>query len=222
MSTLRPELTPMPHRIASLPIDERGYPIPFFVDYVDGKPEFRAMDRAKWQQSAFEDRCWVCGQKRGSFKSFVLGPMCTISRSTAEPPCHLDCAEWSAINCPFLARPHMVRRDHDALAQQLKGNAPGIMIDRNPGVTAVWTTKTFTIWRAPNGPMITVGPPEAVRWFAGGRVATRAEVVASIDSGLPFLIEQQQQQDATEGRHGMKALLLAVENAKQHLPAVFA
>jgi hypothetical protein len=27
----------MPERIKALPLDDRGYPIPFFVAYVDGK-----------------------------------------------------------------------------------------------------------------------------------------------------------------------------------------
>src|SRR5690242_2247182 len=112
---LRPELEqPLPDRIARLPLDERGYPVPWFVDWVDGKPEFRAMDPAKWKRAVKERLCWVCGDRLGVLLVFPIGPMCGINRTTAEPPSHRDCALWSVRNCPFLSRPHMVRRE-DAL-----------------------------------------------------------------------------------------------------------
>jgi hypothetical protein len=38
---LRPELTELPLRMRGLPLDERGYPVPWFVAWIDGKPEFR-------------------------------------------------------------------------------------------------------------------------------------------------------------------------------------
>ena len=41
-------LPPMPSRIAALPVDERGYPVPWFVAWIDGKPEFRCADPAKF------------------------------------------------------------------------------------------------------------------------------------------------------------------------------
>ena len=45
--------------------------------------------------------------------------------------------------------------------------------------------------RAVNGPgyLFRLGPPKRALWFAEGRDATRAEVLASIDSGLPILRE---------------------------------
>jgi len=63
----------------------------------------------------------------------------------------------------------------------------GGMIDRNPGVALVWTTSTFEVMRVAGGGLFRVGPPDAVQWFAEGREATRAEVMASIESGLPYL-----------------------------------
>jgi hypothetical protein len=83
---LRPELGPLPERIKQLPIDERGYPIPWFVDWVDGKPEFRAMDGRKLVRAIKERLCWVCGQPLGVNLAFVAGPMCGINRVSSRTP----------------------------------------------------------------------------------------------------------------------------------------
>src|SRR5262252_8862699 len=106
MSTIavRPELEQIPERMRDLPLDHRGYPVPWFVSYIDGPdgtkiPEFRAMDTFKFATAIREDRCWVCGWKLGQWKCFVVGPMCGINRVSSEPPSHLECAPWSARNC---------------------------------------------------------------------------------------------------------------------------
>lgn len=58
------------------------------------------------------------------------------------------------------------------------------MITRNPGVTCVWVSTGATVF--PDG-LFEIGEPRKVRWYAQGRPATRAEVEASIDSGMPEL-----------------------------------
>src|SRR5262245_54991717 len=114
MNRLRPDLPPLPSRIAGLPIDpERGYPVPWFVAWHDGKPEFRTADGRKFRQAIRDRLCWVCGQPLGRHLVFVIGPMCTVNRVTVEPPCHLDCAEFSVRACPFLSKPQMTRREND-------------------------------------------------------------------------------------------------------------
>jgi hypothetical protein len=184
---VRPELEPLPERMSDLPVDERGFPVPWFVAWFDGKPEFRAMDGLKWIRAVREHLCWVCGGRLGVWQTFVLGPMCGINRTTVEPPCHLECARWSARNCPFLARPHMVRRE-DGLPEDRE--VGGISIPRNPGVALLWTARSFEIFEDDAGkPLIHVHNPEAVEWWAEGRPATRAEVAHSVDTGIPLLID---------------------------------
>src|SRR5262245_28183410 len=174
---LRPELEPVPPRMRGLPLDHRGYPVPWFVPWVDGVAEFRAMDAQKLLAALREKRCWICGDRLGKFLTFALGPMCTITRTTAEPPSHHDCAGYAARNCPFLTRPRMVRRE-DAFTEGL--SAAGIMIARNPGVVALWTTHGFERFTdAQRKPLFTVGEPVRVEWFCEGRTATREEVLAS-------------------------------------------
>lgn len=177
-----------PPRIAALPVDKRGYPIPYFVSYWKGEPEFRLADSTKLIRCLKQSLCWVCGQPLGSNKAFVIGPMCSISRTTTEPPSHFDCANYSVMACPFLTKPQMVRRE-DELTDANKGNVAGEMIERNPGVSCVWVTKSYKVFPDPKGkPLIKVGNPLSVAWWKEGRQATRAEVEASIESGCPALL----------------------------------
>lgn len=178
----------LPDRMKTLPVDDRGYIVPRFVGYVDGKPDFRIMDRQFWQDAVVKSLCWVCGERLGIIQVFTIGPMCAVNRTTAEPPSHRECAIWSAKNCPFLTRPHMVRREDEVTAQcQSIG---GVSIRRNPGVVCLWFTRDYKVFRDNEGkPLIQVGEPDHIEWYAEGRKAKRAQVLESIRTGLPFLEE---------------------------------
>jgi hypothetical protein len=196
---VREDLPPLTDRIAALPVDERGYPIPFFVDYVNGKPDFRVADGRKWKLCVKEKLCWVCGQKLGTHLAFTIGPMCAVNRTTSEPPEHLDCAMWSVKGCPFLSKPQMKRREDEFTDSLVSaGNA----IKRNPGATCIWVTKTFLLFGdGKGGALIRIGDPVAVTWWKLGREATRAEVDESIRTGFPLL-----QEEAAKQPGGLDAL----------------
>jgi hypothetical protein len=187
---LRLDLDPLPARMRLLPLDARKIPVPWFVAWENGVPEFRAMDPLKWRLAMSSSLCWVCGQALGRHRIFVIGPMCAINRTTSEPPCHLECAEWSARNCPFLSRPSM-RRQADS-DERLQETAAGLPIARNPGVTLLWCTRRggYYPFATRNGSLIRLAEPDRVVWFAEKRPATRAEVLASIAGGLPILRDQ--------------------------------
>lgn len=186
MNKLREELTPLPKQMIALPVDERGYPVPFFVAYVDGKPDFRIIDPKKLTLVIRKRLCWVCGNELMQNYSFVAGPMCGINRTSSEPPSHLACAEWSAVNCPFLSRPNMVRRENN-LPENYK-EPSGISIPRNPGVAMVWSTRHFRILEVYNGILFKMGNPERISFYCSGRKATMDELVHSVDTGLPSLM----------------------------------
>lgn len=202
---LREGLPPLPERMRHLPIDERGYPVPWFVAWVDGKPEFRVADNQKWTQCVRYSRCWVCGEVVGKFKTFVIGPMCAVNRTTSEPACHLDCAIFSATACPFLTLPKAKRNERNLP----EGNSEpgGISIRRNPGVTCLWTTLGYRVFETGTGPLFRLGDPTSVEWYAEKRQATRAEILASIDSGMPLLREQCDKEDTPELCRQSHALL---------------
>ena len=145
--------------------------------------------------------------------------MCGVNRTTTEPPCHLDCALYSVKNCPFLSRPHMVRRE-DALTEACKGNSAGTAIDRNPGVTLLWTTKDFNIFDDGRGkPLIHIGDPVRLLFYSQRREATRAEIEASVESGLPILRRLAEQQDREEGIGAMAMLSRLVARFQAYYPA---
>jgi hypothetical protein len=189
---LRPELPPLPERLKKLPVDERGYPVPWFVEYIDGKPDFRVMSAKSFRDAIKWRRCWTCGDHLGIKLAFVVGPMCAVSRTSGEPPSHLECARFAVIACPFLTRPHMVRRDTSDIEKKagVKPEMAGIGLKRNPGVSIIWVTKSYEHWRpAGGGILMTMGEPLFVESYAEGRRATTEELRASFDSGYPSLLE---------------------------------
>lgn len=185
MNSLRPGLPPLPARMKRLAVDERGYPVPWFVAWVNGKPDFRVADTAKMFRARRFGHCWICGKLDGAVKTFVIGPMCAVNRTTSEPPCHAGCAEYAAMACPFLTLPKTRRRDAN-LPENISDPA-GMMIERNPGVTCLWTTNRWRIFDCGNGLLYRLGDPTQVIFYKEKRRASRAEVLASIDSGMPIL-----------------------------------
>lgn len=179
----------MPWRIAKLDRDKHGRPVPWFVHRDASGPDFRVIRRDGIQDALHFNWCWVCGQPRGRWASFVIGPMCAVNRVSPEPPSHRECAEYSARACPFLTTPAMRRRTSNLPEDH--GEAAGISIKRNPGVALVWSSKTWKVKPAPGGPgyLFDVGDPTSVQWLCEGREATHAEVMHSIDTGMPLLEE---------------------------------
>lgn len=206
-SPYRPGLPPdMPARVRALPV-HRGYPVPWFVQWTDaarptpigeGVPDFRLMRPDAIAAAVRWRTCWICGGAFpvGAPQVFMIGPMCAVNRVSSEPPSHPECADWSARACPFLARPNMERREGGLPGPT--DEPAGIMIRRNPGVSLLWASPGpavsvyaggggWTIRDVPNGILFDVGEPLEVRWYAEGRVATRAEIMRSIETGLPTL-----------------------------------
>jgi hypothetical protein len=182
---LHPNLPVLPERIAKLPVDERGFPVPWFVQWIDGKPDFRVIDSRKLVVAVNQRLCWVCGEPLGRHMAFTIGPMCAINRTSGEPPSHRECAVFSATACPFLTKPKVKRREE---GKPEDVNFGANHIDRNPGVALVWVTKSYKPFpNSDGGVLFEVGDPEEVLFFAEGRRATQEEVMHSIDTGIPFL-----------------------------------
>lgn len=194
--TAIPDSVTMPRRVAALARDRHGRPVPFFVAWIDGEPDFRVADPQAYRAAVRDGACWICGESQGGYRTFVIGPMCVVNRTSSEPPGHTDCAEFSAKACPFLARPDMRRRP----AGLPEGSEPagGEMIERNPGVTAVWATRRSRVELfsdGKGGALFNIGEPVSVSWWREGRPATVEEVRDSVDSGMPALREMCESDD---------------------------
>jgi hypothetical protein len=210
---------PLPESMRSLPVDGRGFPVPWFVEWTDGVPDFRVIDWRKLRAAVREHRCWVCGGKLGRLKVSPIGPMCVVNRVSAEPPSHPQCARYSARACPFLANPRMRRNERDLPEEKF---VPGLMVERNPGVTALWSSlrysKPVDVSDMPignGGVLFQLGPLEHVEWWAHGRPATQAECRESLESGLPRLREIAE----LEGDGALEDLMQATMRAVALFPA---
>jgi hypothetical protein len=201
MHTFEGDMPDFPARMRRLAVDARGYPVPYFVAWFDasglatkrgeGTPDFRMVHASTIATCHAFRLCWVCGDTLGSYKSFVIGPMNALSRTSSEPPSHLDCADFSARACPFLIRPKTKRRENRLPGSWHKPE--GQTIACKPRIALVWTVKCYQVQLVNNAVVFDIGTPEHVRWYTRGRLATRAQIIASIQSGLPQLYESAKQ-----------------------------
>ncbi len=204
MSTHREIVERMPLSMAKRPRDHRGYPVPWFTPWHEGRWDFRYIEPGKAAQAVREERCWTCGERLTLPCAYVIGPMCAVNRTAAEPPSHVECAIYAAKACPFLARPKMERPSGPTEAVNASGSMPGIGIMRNPGVALVWITKSPSY--DPATGLFGLGDPERVAWYAHSRKATPAEVMESIDGGLPILRDMAEQ-DGAEAVAELEAMM---------------
>jgi len=174
----------MPDRIARLKRDDKGRPVPFFVAWKDGVPDFQVVSAVKISECTINRVCWICGEPLGKFKAFVIGPMCSVNRISAEPPSHFDCAKYAAVACPFLAHPGAHRRDSKIHLPDETIEPPGIMFADNPGVTLVWVTTEYKPFVHKGGLLFDIGQPTTWIWYTEGRLATRLEVSMAFERGL--------------------------------------
>lgn len=211
--TYRADQPPPPARMAKRPI-ERGYAVPWFVAKIGDHYDFRVIDDGKIEEAITYRLCWLCGQRMGGFKAFCIGPMCVINRVISEPPSHRECCEWAMRACPFLTQREHKRREAGLPTEGIKESA-GFGIKRQPGVAVLWVTKSFKVARVTDGVLFDLGDPVEIRWYREGRAATRDEVLQSIESGYPILLEAAEQ----DGPRAIKALESARERALRLLPA---
>lgn len=204
---------PLPPRLGRRPTNERGFPVPWFVSWINGKWDFVNLDPRKIGEAYNRKICFLCGEPLGQYKSFVIGPMCSINRVSSEPPHHAECSEYAVKVCPFLARPNAKRNEAAQIGKFSTGG--DFSIEHNPEANLIWITKTFKPMRANDGVLFSLGEPTSVSWWKEGRKATRAEIDASIAKGLPYLRKAAED----EGGDAPEALDQYIKRAEKLLPA---
>jgi len=214
MTTYREGLPPLPEKMMNLPLDPRGYPIPWFVGEVDGVRDFRLADSRKRKLAQDNRLCWLCGGKLGRYMVFVIGPMCVVNRNTSEPGSHLECARYAAQACPHLSNP-MAKSRTANLPTKNVSRLPEAL-DGNPGCCAVYVTNESWPYIVPGTRdwLIRLGEPERIEWYARGRPASRDEVEAALAARLPLLAKIAEEQ----GPRAIDALAQMVEEARAYFP----
>lgn len=205
------ELRDLPDSMAGLPVNAKGYPVPKFVAWIDGEPDFRIIKPGWIGKCIRQNLCWLCGCKMGQRKWFVIGPMCAITRTTSEPPCHRLCAQFAVKNCPFLTKPLAQRNDRD-MPDHIP--PPGNPVFRNPGVSCIWESREFRMIDDGKGrQLIDVGEPSGATFWREGRKASQEEVLESVRTGMKYL-----QAEAVEnGPMAMVELVRMVEDFRRWL-----
>lgn len=102
-----------PPRIARLPRDARGYPIPWNVlRGVDDTPIFTVNDDEKAWRAVREQLCPICGERLGKWRWFVGGPRSAFDENGwyLDLPMHHECMQFALATCPYLALPKYLGR----------------------------------------------------------------------------------------------------------------
>jgi hypothetical protein len=98
----------MPKRIANLPRDARGYPIPWnvFISQA-GEPQFTVNDSLKHAWARQRNLCPICGEANDEIRWFVGGPKSAflVNGWYMDLPGHEECEEYALKVCPYLATP---------------------------------------------------------------------------------------------------------------------
>jgi hypothetical protein len=183
LDELARRLEAAPAEIRALPI-HRGYPVPFFVErpkgWAEGDPiDFRVTSPQAMLRAVYQRLCWISGTPLGRTAVFVGGPTSAITRTWAEPPSRMRCAQWAARVCPFML-------GTGGLPPVAPGavEMPGRHVSTNSGVMAlVATAHQWAIKPHGNGVVFSLtSDPVDVVWFKAGRPATKDEVWAALDA----------------------------------------
>ena len=133
---------PVPAAVAARPRDARGFPVLAITPWRDGQPQFGFTSTERVLVCAVERRCAICGlplrpgeawRVVGADEAVAIldaldrGVEYANAAPTVEPPGHRACMLYSAMACPFLARPN-ARRGRDVTIGDLtvgRGDARG-------------------------------------------------------------------------------------------------
>jgi len=116
----------LPAQMKDMKLDDRGYPIPYFVPFIDGKPDFRYQDERKRQTCIDRKWCSICGKPLidRSFW-FISGPMGFQNKVATDAPMHEACARFSIQACPHLIFLKAERRSEEPIDP-----TPGLLRDK--------------------------------------------------------------------------------------------
>jgi hypothetical protein len=176
--------TPIPARMAHLPKDPRGYPIPFIVALTsDGAAHFTIYDEIKVQHALSKRLCGICGKLMHKRKMWMVGgPGSAFAERGAyiDGPVHYECGQYALAVCPYLAMPNYARRIDDrkvtdAQRREMAILADPTMIPEQPDVFVFAATSGISIATHRYGRMLIPNRPwlEIEYWKIGQQIGNR-------------------------------------------------
>jgi hypothetical protein len=181
------DLSDMPARVAALPKDRRGLPIPAIV-LVDGagEPHFTMNDMAVVARFYREGRCSICGERLGALKCFVGGPASAFHPHGMyfDGPMHRDCAVFALHACPYLAMADRYARRVavEKLAARIAVPEGRVLVHEDPTMhapqPAVFVLGSCRRFRMEGKHYVPERPWAEVRFFRAGQEISNAEARA--------------------------------------------
>ena len=60
-----------PRRMRRLPVSPRGFPVPWFVAWLGGVPDFRCIGLGKLVKTIHQHCCWLCDEPLGFWQTYA-------------------------------------------------------------------------------------------------------------------------------------------------------
>lgn len=121
----------IPDLMRKLPLDSRGYPIPYVVLNDDkGCPHFKINDDTKSDECIAKNLCTICGTKMDRTSMWLLGgPQSAFhpKGSFVEPPVHRECGLYALQVCPYLRYNNYGKKD--IMVKDGSFNKPLLLLD---------------------------------------------------------------------------------------------
>lgn len=214
MNNLRANLPELPPNIAKLPVSDRGYPVPWFVQWLvedhnqvhpfDPKAE-GLINRSIYRPAKSYDEPGAWPEFRmidpGKVLAAIELGLCWVCGEPRVNEMVFVIGPMCAVNRVSGEPPsHLVCAEFSARAcpfltmpklvrreDELTQHsvAHAGAIMRNPGVTMLWTCRKYAV----EDGLFMMGAPTGVVSYKEGRLATKEEVLESIRAGLPKLRE---------------------------------
>ncbi|MFZ0804142.1 MAG: hypothetical protein WAN70_18395 [Terriglobales bacterium] len=127
-----------PAFLSHLPV-VAGMPVPVFVTWFDGVPDFRVPDTQKVAECLKLRLCGICGRKLGEHMYFIGGPLSKANKLFNDPPMHKACAEFSSRVCPYLTGK---RQDYSRRAVPDKTRVTKLMAHGRPAELFILKART--------------------------------------------------------------------------------
>jgi hypothetical protein len=182
-----------PDRIKALPVDKRGYPIPFVV-LIDneGTPHFKVNDERKNIECMEKKICHICGQPLKGEYWFIGGQLSAYHPKGVfnDGAVHYECGLFALHTCPYLANSnyHVANSDEniERMRKQLEGKLDTIPILNDPtqknkeklAFHCFVKAKDYKVNAHPGYPVLTISPKwpyEQVEFYVDGRRIHKAE-----------------------------------------------